>query len=416
MTASGICAKTINQRCDMGDGVVKVVKGIILITAVVMLGSVVFQYYKGFYDEYQEEYKGTYSYDGEDVQVVIPEGSSVKEIASILKKAGLIKYEHAFTKRVQNSEYRGMLQSGTYTLNTGMNTLEMIETLSPVIEADAPIDKLVVPEGFTIEQIALRCENQGICTEQEFLNAVNSVTTSQFPYLADVPSSAQVKYKLQGYLFPATYDIYQETTAESLVKKMLNTFENYYTGDLQARAAELGYTSYDIVTRASIVEREAKVDDERGLIAGVINNRLKADMKLQMCPTVLYPLTDGLYDEGRVLYEDLELDSPYNTYMYDGLPVGPICNPGIDCINAVLYPTESNYLYYHVADTETGTHIFTETYEEHIDTQIIGGPNGITQEEADLLDSGGTIDLGIDTSDDEADDGDYETTDEEYTE
>jgi UPF0755 protein len=378
-----------------------------------MLGSVVFQYYKGFYDEYMEEYEGTYSYDGEDVVVEIPEASSVTEIASILKKAGLIKYEKAFVKRAQNSEYRGKLQSGTFTLNTGMNTLQMIETLSPVIEADTPIDKLVVPEGFTIEQIAARCEKQGICTEQEFLNAVNSVTTSQFSYLADVPANAQVKYKLQGYLFPATYDIYQDTTAESLVKNMLNTFENYYTGDLQARAEELGYTSFEIVTRASIVEREAKIDDERSIIAGVINNRLDAGMMLQMCPTVLYPLTDGLYDVGRVLYEDLELDSPYNTYMYEGLPAGPICNPGIACINAVLYPTESNYLYYHVADTETGAHIFTETYQEHIDTQIIGGPNGISQEDADKLDNGETIDLGINTSEDES--GEDENYD-DYTE
>jgi UPF0755 protein len=399
----------------MSDNVARIVKSIILVCAVVMLGSVVFQYYKGFYDEYMEEYEGTYSYTGEDVEVEIPEGSSVKEVASILKKAGLIKYERAFTKRFQNSEYRGMLQSGKYTLNTGMNTLQMIETLSPVIEADQPIDKLVVPEGFTIEQIALRCENQGICTAQEFLNAVNSVTTSQFPYLADVPSTADVEYKLQGYLFPATYDIYQETTAESLVKKMLQAFDNYYTGDLQARAEELGYTSFELVTRASIVEREAKVDEERNIIAGVINNRLAAGMMLQMCPTVLYPLTDGLYDVGRVLYEDLEIDSPYNTYMYEGLPAGPICNPGIACINAVLYPTESNYLYYHVADTETGTHIFTETYEEHIDTQIIGGPNGITQEQADLLDEGGTIDLGLDdTSEDE--DGEDDETYDDYTE
>jgi UPF0755 protein len=195
---------------------------------------------------------------------------------------------------------------------------------------------------------------------------------------------------------------------------MLQTFDNYYTEDLQERAAELGYTSFEVVTRASIVEREAKLEDERSIIAGVINNRLAAGMMLQMCPTVLYPLTDGMYDVGRVLYEDLELDSPYNTYMYEGLPAGPICNPGIACINAVLYPTESNYLYYHVADTETGAHIFTETYQEHIDTQIIGGPNGISQEDADKLDNGETIDLGLDDDTENGDDA--ENDDETYTE
>ena len=390
----------------MANNIIRFIKSVALVIAVVMLGTVVFRYYKGFYDEYMEEYKGTDSFQGQDVVVEIPEGASAKKVASILKEAGLIKYEKAFTKRLQDSEYRGKLQSGTYTLNTGMNTLQMMEVLSPVIEADVPIDKLVVPEGFTVEQIAKRCEKQGICTEQEFLNAVNSVTTSQFSYLADIPAGAEVKYKLQGYLFPATYDIYQNTTAESLVKNMLRTFENYYTGDLQARAEELGYTTFDIITRASIVEREAKLSEERPIIAGVINNRLKDGMPLQMCPTVLYPLTDGLYDVGRVLYEDLEIDSPYNTYKYEGLPAGPICNPGIACINAVLYPEEHNYLYYHVADTDTGEHVFSETYEEHIDTQVIGGPNGITQEQADTLNNGGTIDLGTEPENDDEGTGD----------
>lgn len=373
----------VNHYNDEVSAVIKTIKGIILTIAVVLLCMQVYDYGKSFYNEYMYEYKGTESFEGEDVIVEIPQGASVKEIASILKKAGLIKYENAFTRRLQDSEYRGRLQSGTYTLNTGMNTLEMMAIMSPVADVNEPIDKLVVPEGFTIEMIAERCEEQGICTKQEFLNAVNSVTTSDFKYLADVPAGAKVKYKLQGYIFPATYDIYPSTTAESLVQWMLETFENNYTEDLQQRAEELGYSSFELVTRASIVEREAKVDEERPLIAGVINNRLKSDMPLQMCPTVLYPLTDGLYDQSQVLYEDLELESPYNTYKYSGLPVGPICNPGIACINAVLYPAEHNYLYYHVGDEETGTHIFTETYEEHVDTQIIGGPNGVKGDGSD---------------------------------
>lgn len=358
---------------------VRIIKGIILTVAVLFLCIQVYDYGKGFYDEYMDEYKGTESTVGEDVVVEIPAGATVKEIAAILKDAGLIKYESAFTRRLQDSEYRGKLQSGTYTLNTGMSTLEMMATMSPVVDETQPIDKLVVPEGYTIEMIAAKCEEQGICSSQDFINAINSVTTSDFPYLADVPTGAKVKYKLQGYIFPATYDIYTTTTPESLVQWMLETFENYYTQDLQQRAAELGYSSYDVVTRASIIEREAKVDEERPIIAGVINNRLAAGMMLQMCPTVLYPLTNGLYNQSQVYYTDLDLDSPYNTYKYEGLPVGPICNPGIACIDAVLYPAEHNYLYYHVGDEEAGTHIFTETYEEHVDTQIIGGPNGVPE-------------------------------------
>lgn len=364
----------------MGKTAVTIVKGIILVVAILALANLTYKHLRTYYDDYMYEYKGTESREGVDVTVEIPEGASVKKIAEILKKNGLINYPRAFTKRLQDSEYRGKLHGGTYTLNTGMTTLEMMAAMSPSYEENAPIDYLVVPEGFTVEMIAARCEEQGICSATEFLNACKSVTRSDFPYLEDIPAGANVKYKVQGFLFPATYDIYESTTAESLVAWMLQTFENYYTQDLQDRAAELGYSAFEVVTRASIVEREAKVDEERPIIAGVINNRLKADMPLQMCPTVLYPLTNGMYDKSQILYEDLELDSPYNTYKNAGLPVGPICNPGIACINAVLYPQEHNYLYYHVGDEEAGTHIFTEDYEEHIDTQIIGGPNGVTTE------------------------------------
>lgn len=364
----------------MGKTAVRIVKGIILVVAILALANLTYKHLRTYYDDYMYEYKGTESREGADVTVEIPEGASVKKIAEILKENGLINYPRAFTKRLQDSEYRGKLHGGTYTLNTGMTTLEMMAAMSPSYEENAPIDYLVVPEGFTVEMIAARCEEQGICSATEFLNACKSVTRSDFPYLEDIPAGANVKYKVQGFLFPATYDIYESTTAESLVAWMLQTFENYYTQDLQDRAAELGYSAFEVVTRASIVEREAKVDEERPIIAGVINNRLKADMPLQMCPTVLYPLTNGMYDKSQILYEDLELDSPYNTYKNAGLPVGPICNPGIACINAVLYPQEHNYLYYHVGDEEAGTHIFTEDYEEHIDTQIIGGPNGVTTE------------------------------------
>lgn len=369
---------------------IRIVKGIILVIAIFALCKQTYQHVRTYYDAYMHEYKGTESTQGVDVTVTIPEGASVKQIAAILKENGLITYPNAFTKRLQDSEYRGKLHGGTYTLNTGMTTLQMMAVMSPVYEEDQPIDYLVVPEGFTAEMIAARCEDQGICTATEFLNACQSVTKADFPYLESVPAGANVKYKVQGFLFPATYDIYETTTAESLVAWMLQTFDNYYTQDLQARAEELGYSAFDLVTRASIVEREAKVEDERSVIAGVINNRLKSDMPLQMCPTVLYPLTDGMYDQSQVLYEDLELDSPYNTYKNSGLPVGPICNPGIACIKAVLYPAEHSYLYYHVGNEEEGTHIFTETYEEHVDTQIIGGPNGVSPDGEDTTSEDGS--------------------------
>lgn len=352
--------------------------------AIFSFSVVAYNYVKEFYDAYMVEYEGTESHEGVDVVVKIPEGASANRIAEILKEEGLIKYKSAFVRRLQNTDkYRGKLSSGTFTLNTGMSTLEMMAVLCPQRDTTEPVKKLVVPEGYTVEMIAEACEDEGICTAQEFLNAVNSVTTNDFPFLADVPAGANVKYKLQGYLFPATYDIYDTTTPASLVEWMLETFETYYTDDIKAKAEELGLNSYDVITRASIIEREAKVDSERPVIAGVINNRLNSDMKLEMCPTVLYAITDGLYDKDQVLYEDLEVQSPYNTYMNPGLPAGPICCPGMDCIRAVLNPEEHSYLFYHVDNEEAGTHIFTETYEEHEDSRIIGGPEGDSEDGSD---------------------------------
>ncbi len=333
---------------------------LILIVAAAIYGTSV---YKG----YMKDYAGTESVSGEDVVVEIPEGSSVKKIAAILHEQGLITYETAFVSRVKESEYRGKLRYGTYTLNTGMSTLEIIEILG-ASETDSAADTtLTIPEGYSIEQIAVRVEEQGICSQDEFLSAASSADYD-YDFLDSIPSDADVYYRLQGFLFPATYNIYEDTTAHALIEMMLTKFSEVYS-QVSVMAQETGYSTYELVTMASIVEREAKLDEERPTIAGVIYNRLNINMALQMCPTVLYPLTSGMYDVSEVTYDDLEIDSLYNTYIYTGLPVGPICNPGESSIRAVISPETHNYLYYHTSDAGDGSHVFTETYDEHIETQ-----------------------------------------------
>lgn len=332
-----------------------------------MLFVLVKGYIKDFINDFKYEYTNMATTKGKDVVVEIPEGSTEKEIAKILKKKGLIKYELAFTRRLSNSEYSGKLHGGTYTFNTGMNTLDMMKLMAEEKPVEGPIDKLVVPEGFTVDQIAERCEEQNICTKSQFIKALKSVTSSDFKYLADVPDTG-VRYRLEGFLFPATYDIYKDTTAESLVSEMLRTFKYHFTDSMLEKAEELEMSVYEVITKAAMVERECKIGSERRTIAGVFNNRLREGMLLQVDPTVLYPLTEGMYDKDMVTYDDLEIDSPYNTYKYEGLPVGPICNPGDECIKAVLYPEEHNYLYYHTSDAGDGRHVFSETYEEHQDS------------------------------------------------
>lgn len=343
-------------------------KPLIVIAIILVIALAIMIYGYSQYKIYQKEYQGTESTVGEDVVVVVPEGATTKQIAGILKDAGLIKFPSAFVKRVKESEYRGSLQPGEFTLNTGMNTWEMIEILGYVAPTREVMCTLTIPEGFSIEQIAERVEAQEICSKDEFLNAVVE-GNYDYDFLNDIPDDVNVYYRLQGFLFPATYDIFEDTTAYDIVNMMLAKFDEVYSGAYETQAANMGYSAFEFVTRASIVEREAKLDEERPIIAGVINNRLEQGMMLQMCPTVLYPITAGLYDKLEVTYEDLEVESPYNTYKNTGLPVGPICNPGAVSMNAVLYPEEHNYLYYHVDDEEIGNHIFTETYEEHVGTQ-----------------------------------------------
>lgn len=320
------------------------------------------------YNSFMDEYKGSETTAGEDVTIEIPQGATVKMTAQILKDAGLIDHKLAFQLRIKETKYKDSIQPGTFTLNTGMCMIDMIKAITYVEGMREVVDRLVVPEGFSLEQIADACEKQGICSAQEFLSEARyySETGIELPFEVD---NAGVRYELQGFLFPATYDIYSDTTAKTLIEEMVNTFNQVYTDEYKARAKELNLTDFEVLTMASMVEREAMLESERATIAGVFYNRLEEGMLMQIDPTVLYPLTNGMYDVDQVLYEDLELDSPYNTYKYTGLPIGPICNPGKASIEAVLYPEEHNYLYYHTSDANDGSHIFTETYDEHLNTQ-----------------------------------------------
>ncbi len=351
---------------------VKAVKIIIGLSAAFLLFLIVTDYIGDYRRAYNEELTSMTSSRGEEVEVEIPKDASAKKIAEILHQKGLIRFERAFVKRLQSSEYRGKLQSGTFKLYKGMNTLEMMEVMSKEDEDSKIVKQLVIPEGYSIDMIAAKCQEEGICSSTDFVNAVKSVTANDFEYLNDVPSGVDVRYKLEGYLFPATYDITKNTTAPELVRMMLNAFEAYYTAEMKSAALEKNMTSYDVLTIASMIEREAKLDEDRPLISSVIYNRLNKDMLLQIDSTVLYPLTDGRYDVEKLKAEDLELRSSYNTYVYTGLPVGPICNPGLACINAAINPEETNYLYYYMVDEETGKHEFSETYEEH-QSIIMGG-------------------------------------------
>ncbi len=298
---------------------------------------------------------------GEEISITIPQGATTSDIADILKENGLIRSTFKFKLESKLNDYDGTYQQGTYTLNQGMTHQQIMEMLQTGGNVDESY-RLLIPEGFTTQEIADRLEEQGIMTAQEFINEANQ-GTFDYAFLEDLPVSEERKYRLEGYLFPDTYLLYEGVTAHEIIDKMLQRFDEIYTQQMRDAVAQSGYTLDEIVTMASIIEAEIQVPEERKIASGVIRNRLNAGMKLQMDATVLY--AQGVTKED-VTYSDLEYNSPYNTYQVDGLPIGPISNPGAAALEAAIYPDENNYMYYVLEAQGSGNHIYTETYEEFL--------------------------------------------------
>ena len=344
-----------NRKKKLVLNIVLVVVVLILLVAAFIGGSM--------YIEYNSKGLGS----GETVTIEIEQGAGSVDIATKLKEEGLIKHRIVFLLKARSMGVSGQLRYGVFDLHkdAGLETL-----IQELVSGGAKKEEAMftIPEGYSIEMIALKLEEEGFCTALEFLEAVER--EYDYSFLESVPTDANVKYRLQGFLYPDTYSVFEDATAEDIVRLMLEQFGNKFTSEMQDKASALGKSIFEVVTEASVVEREAQLAEERSRIAGVFENRLEVGMRLQVDPTVLYPLTDGLYDVYRVTYADLEIDSPYNTYKYTGLPVGPICNPGIACLEAVLEPEEHDYLYYHTDTTKNdGSHIFTKTYQDHLNTQ-----------------------------------------------
>jgi UPF0755 protein len=304
---------------------------------------------------------------GQAIEVFIPEGSSTKEIATILKDKGVIADANTFIAAVTERGVANQLQPGTYNLTTLMDVGALIDTLILGPNPLGNAHRVVIPEHFTVTLTAQRLEKEtsGQITAEAFLAEANNPGkyVADYPFLSDPRITT-----LEGFLFPATYDISANATAEDVARLMLDAFA-YQTSELDLSYAEArGYTLYDLVTIGSLVEREAYLDEDRTLVSSVIYNRLSDNYPLQLCSTVVYILgkTDPNrdYGENPLLYADLEIDDPYNSYLYKGLPPGPICSPGIASLEAAAHPADTEY-YFFVVNPETHAHAFSVTQEEH---------------------------------------------------
>lgn len=309
---------------------------------------------------FANDFFNTSDKQGEEVVFSVANGESAKTVAKNLKNSGLIKSEILFSLKLKATNSATKIHSGTFNLNTGMSLSTIIRKLTT--EGGGESFTLVVPEGYSAEQIAQKLEQNGIMNADMFLAALSD--DYNYDFIGKIPKR-DLKYKLQGFLFPQTYEFFKNASAHEIIDTMLKEFEKQY-----AKIADVKNIDYDTIVLASLVEREAKLDSERGKIAGVIKNRLNENMLLQIDATVVYAISDGLYNVDKVYYKDLENTSPYNTYKYKGLPVGAICNPGIKSIKAALMPDIHKYKFYHTDENKKdGSHIFTENYNEHMTTQ-----------------------------------------------
>lgn len=291
-------------------------------------------------------------------------GETAALIGERLQAAGLIKNALGFRLIAEGKGVAGDLAVGEYELSPSMRPSEIIAIVAGGRTKLGPL--VTFPEGWRAEEIAERVASKGIGTAPEFMVLVRDGKADS-PLLASRPVGAS----LEGYLFPDTYTADTKTTPASLEKRMVAQFEAKFTPAMRDKAAAQGMTLHQIVTLASIIEREAVIPSERPLMAGVFYNRLKAEMKLDTDPTVQYAVANADpasvkangWWKSELTQQDLAIDSPYNTYKYPGLPPGPICNPGLASLEAAVAPTTSDYLYF-VAKSD-GSHAFAKTLDEH---------------------------------------------------
>lgn len=299
--------------------------------------------------------------------VTIPENATIAEVASILDDSGLIEYPSIFRMYIgfKNRDADPPLEfrAGEYELKSTLNYDQIVSMIKN--RRSRAIVTITIPEGYSVDDIINLFTSHGIGTREGFVDAINN-----FPYdytfmekLNATQLSPNRRYRLEGYLFPDTYEFYTDSKEIAIVDKMLAAFEAHFEKEYYVRLDELGMNLDEVITLASIVQMEGKFNSDFYPVAGVFHNRLKSKdlKKLESDATVQYCLEEH---KENLTYADLELDNPYNTHIYEGLPPSAISNPGWEAIQAVLYPENNKYKYF-VSDTD-GSMIFASTHAQHL--------------------------------------------------
>lgn len=301
------------------------------------------------YKRTSEPFKG---YEAAEQFVTIEPGSSTRTIGQTLVASGVVRDDLTLRAALWRTGVARSLKAGEYRFDRPMTPTEVVEKIG---RGDVYERRLTFPEGLTFADMARMYEQHGYGTAAAFLEAARDATP-----IHNVDPDAR---DLEGYLFPETYSLRRGSDARTLVHTMVARFEQLFTTDMQQAAETHGLTSRQAVTLASLVEKETAVDAERPIVAAVYLNRLKIGMGMQCDPTVIYALQKAGRYNGNLTRENLQFDSPYNTYRYAGLPPGPIANPGLASLKAAVAPAEVDYLYF--VSRNDGSHVFARTLDEH---------------------------------------------------
>lgn len=296
------------------------------------------------------------------IEIEVAKGTTAEQLAKEMQKLGIIKNGFAFKLYAKVDGNDAKIKSGKYYLSPSMTSKQILNKLIRGETVNNDI-KITIPEGSRLSTIAKIYSEKGLVTEREFFDAIKiEKFKEKYYFMKDFPLDAS----LEGFLFPDTYFFPKDKNADFYLDLMLKRFEDVYFDkvDKMLKENKNEYSLYQIITLASIVEAEAKLENERPIIAGIFYNRLKKEMPLQSCATVAF-----IMDKHKEILSlaDLEIDSPYNTYKNKGLPPGPIGAPGLSSMLAVADPAKVDYLY--LVAKGDGSHIFSITYAEHLEAQ-----------------------------------------------
>lgn len=296
---------------------------------------------------------------GSEISVEVVSGDTVRSVALKLKEAGVIRYPRIFSYFAGKNGVDTQLKTGTFSvcLGDGYDTIfEAMKSGKNVTQKQSV--RLVFPEGYTVNQIIKTLVENGLGSEEEYRKLINSEDFG-YPYLP-VPGTEN---RLEGYLYPDTYDFFTDEDEKSVLQRFLDNFDRKIKENgIIEKGNDIGMSFADVIRLASVIQAEGRVSSELPLISSVFHNRLEIGMKLQSDATLNYTFPED-QKKWYLTYEEIQSDNPYNTYYYKGLPPTAIMNPGIEAIKAAVSPADTGYFYF--CGVGDGTHVFSETYEEH---------------------------------------------------